>query len=166
MIVGLSHFSFTVSDTNASLEWYVQRLDFGVRRRQRQDNAYTAELLGLPGAVIEVAIFSFPGASLGTGPTLELIQYVTPAPSGTQPIPGTLGFAHLSLVVEDIHRVHKDLTAGGVSFRSPPVAIAAGVNAGGYVCYFSDPDGNGLELFQPPGPTAQGCADAKDSRPR
>ena len=35
-------------------------------------------------------------------------------------------------------------------FVSPPNLIKAGVNRGGYACYFRDPDGITLELVQPP----------------
>ena len=150
MIRGISHFSFTVSDLDASVDWYVDRLGFAVLRRQRQDTPYTAELLGLPDAVIDVAILRPPQDHGLSAAALELIQYVEPIPAGDQPAPGDFGFAHLSLVVDDIHRLHRDLSGKGVVFRSPPVAITAGVNVGGYVCYFVDPDGNGLELFQPP----------------
>jgi catechol 2,3-dioxygenase-like lactoylglutathione lyase family enzyme len=149
MIRGLSHFSFTVSDVDASASWYVEKLGFEVRRRQRQDTPYTADLLALPGAVLEVAILD-PPCRAGEGtPALELIQYVTPVPVGEPPLPGMRGFAHLSLVVDDIHALHRRLADCGVLFRSPPVAITAGMNTGGYVCYFVDPDGNGLEIFQP-----------------
>jgi hypothetical protein len=37
----------------------------------------------------------------------------------------------------------------GVEFCSPPVAITAGANRGGFTCYLRDPDGITLELFQP-----------------
>jgi catechol 2,3-dioxygenase-like lactoylglutathione lyase family enzyme len=37
----------------------------------------------------------------------------------------------------------------GVLFRNPPVAITEGTNAGGFACYFEDPDGITLELLQP-----------------
>ena len=45
---------------------------------------------------------------------------------------------------------HADLKAKGVRFKSEPVSITAGPNAGGLVVYFYDPDGYTLELFQPP----------------
>ncbi|MEV1179498.1 VOC family protein, partial [Nonomuraea sp. NPDC049784] len=38
----------------------------------------------------------------------------------------------------------------GVRFVNPPEAITAGVNRGGYACYFLDPDDITLELVQPP----------------
>jgi catechol 2,3-dioxygenase-like lactoylglutathione lyase family enzyme len=149
MIRGLSHFSFTVSDVDAAASWYVERLGFKLRRRQRQDTPYTSELVGLADVVLEVAILDPPGAAGEDTPLLELVQYENPASTGDTPAPGTRGFAHLSFVVDDIHSLYRDLVTYDVRFRSAPVAITAGVNTGGYVCYFVDPDGNGLELFQP-----------------
>lgn len=150
MITGLSHFSFTVSDVGRAAAWYVSQLDFELLRRQRQDNAYTREFVGVPGAVLEVAILAQPGQTGPHGVLLELIEYVQPISSGVQPEPGGIGFCHLSLTVDEIHDEYRRLSANGASFRSEPVAITAGANAGGFVCYFTDPDGNGLELFQPP----------------
>jgi hypothetical protein len=42
------------------------------------------------------------------------------------------------------------LVAAGVQFFSPPNLITAGVNAGGFTCYFHDPDKIVLEILQPP----------------
>jgi hypothetical protein len=38
----------------------------------------------------------------------------------------------------------------GVRFRSEPVAIEAGINTGGFTCYFLDPDDITLEIIQAP----------------
>jgi catechol 2,3-dioxygenase-like lactoylglutathione lyase family enzyme len=154
LIKGLSHFSFTVSDADASAAWYVEHLRFQLLRRQRQDNDYTREFVGVPEAVLEVALLRLPSERGGNGVVLELVEYVRPVGAGEQPSPGDVGFAHLSMEVDEIEGEFKRLSAQGVSFRTPPVAITAGVNEGGYVCYFVDPDGNGLEFFQPPRPVA------------
>ena len=60
------------------------------------------------------------------------------------------GNSHLCLTVNDLRACHADLNAKGVRFKSEPVTITAGPNAGGLVVYFYDPDGYTLELFQPP----------------
>jgi catechol 2,3-dioxygenase-like lactoylglutathione lyase family enzyme len=155
MIKGLSHFSFTVSNADAATAWYVECLRFEVLRRQRQDNAYTRQLVGLPDAILEVAMLQMP-SQRGDHAVLELVEYAKPLSASKQPSPGDVGFAHLSLLVDDIHNEYKRLHDQGISFQSPPVAITEGMNRGGYVCYFVDRDGNGLEFFQPP---SQGVAD-------
>jgi len=147
VILGVGHFSFTVTDAERAAEWYVQHLGFELIHAQRQENAYTQRLVGIDDAVLRVAILRPPGSR---GSLLELVEYVRPRTTGPPPVPGAAGFAHMSLLVDDIHVDHRRLRDAGVRFRSEPIEITAGVNTGGFVCYLVDPDGNGLELFQPP----------------
>ena len=61
------------------------------------------------------------------------------------------GNAHLCLVTEDIHADFERLRACGVP-HPEPVQIPWGPYAGGWACYFRDPDGISIELLQaPPG---------------
>jgi catechol 2,3-dioxygenase-like lactoylglutathione lyase family enzyme len=60
-----------------------------------------------------------------------------------------VGVAHLSFVVGDIGAEYQRLAGNGVEFISAPVDISEGMNKGGRACYFKDPDGITLELFQP-----------------
>jgi catechol 2,3-dioxygenase-like lactoylglutathione lyase family enzyme len=143
----LSHFAFTVSDIESSVHWYEVILGLRLVARQRQDNAYTRQMVGFSEAVLEVAEFELDpqNASL----TLELIQYVSPP--GGRPSLSTVnvGVAHLSFIVADIDSEYRRLADRGVEFISPPVDISEGMNKGGRACYLKDPDGITLELFQP-----------------
>jgi catechol 2,3-dioxygenase-like lactoylglutathione lyase family enzyme len=150
MLHGVFHFSFTVSDIEASVSWYRDVLGVEVVHRQRQDNEYTRTLVGMPDAVLEVAQFGIPGAPppMSTH-VLELVEYVE---GGGRPVDlatNNTGVAHLAFVVTSIHEEYERLRGRGVVFRNPPVEIEEGVNRGGYSCYFSDPDGITLELIQP-----------------
>jgi catechol 2,3-dioxygenase-like lactoylglutathione lyase family enzyme len=151
LIADVLHFSFTVSDIEASIDWYTRVLGLELVHRQRQENEYTQVLVGIPGAVLEVAQFAVPGAPPARSThMLELVEYVTPrgAPLGKLAT-NSVGCAHLALMVTDIHERHARMCAQGVVFRNPPVAITAGANEGGFACYFHDPDGITLELLQP-----------------
>lgn len=151
MFKGLSHLAFTVSDIDASVHWYEMILGLHLVARQRQDNAYTRQMVGVEDAVLEVAEFELDAANADL--TLELIQYVHP-PGGRLSLATTnVGVAHLSFIVGDIDTEHRRLATYGVEFISPPVDISEGMNKGGRACYFKDPDGITLELFQPPGGT-------------
>ncbi|MCU1488601.1 MAG: Glyoxalase/bleomycin resistance protein/dioxygenase [Acidimicrobiaceae bacterium] len=150
MILGVGHFSFSVSNAGAAASWYTAALGFEQIYSQRQENAYTRRLLGVPDAVIDVALMRIPGPENGHWPLLELISYVSPPLTGGTVRPGMTSFAHLSLLVDDLEHEFRRLSALNVSFTSPPVAITAGVNHGGLICYLNDPDGNTLELFQAP----------------
>jgi lactoylglutathione lyase len=144
---GLSHFAFTVSDIDASVHWYEMILGLRLVARQRQDNAYTREMVGFEDAVLEVAEFELDPAHGDL--TLELIQYVHPPGDRLSLSTTNVGVAHLSFIVGDIDAEHRRLASHGVEFISPPVDITEGMNKGGRACYLKDPDGITLELFQP-----------------
>ena len=149
MIADLLHFSFTVSDIDQSVHWYTDVLGMELVHRQRQENAYTPVLVGIPGAVLEVAQFALPGIrSRYSTHLLELVQYVTPD-GGSRELPtNQVGVAHLALLVDDLAERYERLSALGVHFQNPPVAITEGANAGGSACYLHDPDGITIELMQ------------------
>ncbi|TLF47495.1 VOC family protein, partial [Nonomuraea sp. KC401] len=73
------------------------------------------------------------------------------------------GAAHLALTVDDARAEHARLSAAGVTFVSPPAEITAGVNEGGYACYFLDPDAITLELVEPPRVPGRPCVRSKRS---
>ena len=150
-VYGLWHFSFTVSDLDQSIAFYRDVLGFELVHTQEQDNAYTRSLVGIADAVLRVAQLAVPGQPRGISThDLELVEYVRPK---GPPYDGRInnpGAAHLALMVTDARTVHERLAAAAVRFVSPPNAITAGVNEGGYACYFFDPDGIVLELLQPP----------------
>jgi len=151
MILDVLHFSFTVSDIERSIAWYTEVLGLELVHRQRQENEYTQVLVGIPGAVLEVAQFAVPGVPPARSThMLELVEYVTPLGERFGELPtNSVGCAHLALMVTDIHERYERMRGLGVAFANPPVAITAGANTGGFACYFRDPDGITLELMQP-----------------
>ncbi|MCP4166190.1 MAG: hypothetical protein GY759_09895 [Chloroflexi bacterium] len=152
MLVDVWHFSFTVSDIEQSIALYRDVLGMELQHTQEQANAYTRKFVGYPDAHLKVAQFKLSAkAPPLSGHILELVEYV--APQGVKvdtatPNPGT---AHLAFQVDDIHAEFARLRSLGVRFRSEePIAIEAGINRGGYTCYFLDPDDITLEIIQPP----------------
>ena len=150
MLTGLSHFAFTVSDIEDSVRWYEHVLGLRLLARQRQDNTYTRQMVGLGTAVLEVAEFELDPAQPSL--SLELLQYLSPPGERISLSTANVGVAHLSFVVADIDAEYQRLADQGVRFVSRPVEITEGMNIGGRACYFHDPDGITLELFQPAGP--------------
>jgi lactoylglutathione lyase len=150
MIADLLHFSFTVSDIERSTAWYTDVLGLELVHTQRQDNEYTRKLVGIPEAVLEVAMFKIPNLeSKYSTHILELIQYVAPEGKTLPLATNNVGVAHLALMVDDIHERHIRMAEQGVQFRNPPVEIMAGTNKGGWACYLHDPDGITIELLEP-----------------
>jgi catechol 2,3-dioxygenase-like lactoylglutathione lyase family enzyme len=148
---GVWHFSFTVSDLDAAVDFYTRLLDFECIHRQAQANEYTRRLVGYPDADLRVAQLVIPGAVRRlTTHDLELVEYVTPRGSRQDDNICNPGAAHLAITVGDIHSRFTRLEEAGVEFFSSPNLITAGVNAGGYTVYFYGPDRIVHELVQPP----------------
>jgi catechol 2,3-dioxygenase-like lactoylglutathione lyase family enzyme len=148
---GTWHFSFTVADIEASVAFYRDLLGLELIHQQDQDNEYTRRLVGFPDASLRIAQLAVPGEPRGpSGHHLELVEYVVPRGAPYGPERNRPGASHLAFCVADAQAAYESLRAGGVRFVSPPQAITAGVNTGGFTCYFLDPDDITLELVQPP----------------
>jgi lactoylglutathione lyase len=149
-VIAVWHFSFTVSDLDAAVDFYVDALGCTCVHRQEQRNAYTRSLVGYPDAHLKIAQIRIGDEAPVSGHQLELVQYVTPA--GTRGDIGIAnpGAAHLAFAVADLDAEYARLSALGVRFFSEPNRITAGVNAGGAAVYFHGPDDIVHELVQAP----------------
>lgn len=144
----LHHVGLTVADIERSIAFYQDTLGMTlIRQRPRVDNDYIQLQTGIPGVVLSVASFRVSDASLQS---LEIVQYLTHAAPPAETATNQAGTSHLCLTVSDLRACYAGLSAKGVRFRSEPVTITAGPNTGGLGVYFYDPDGNTIELFQPP----------------
>lgn len=151
MLVQVWHFSFTVADIERSVGFYRDVLGLELVHRQEQANEYTRKFVGYPDAHLKVAQFRIAGAPpTRSNHMLELVEYVAPRGEKVDTRTKNPGTAHLAFQVEDIHSEYARMLALGVRFRSEPVAIEAGINKGGFTCYFLDPDDITLEIIQPP----------------
>jgi len=151
MLEAIWHFSFTVSDLDRSVAFYRGVLGMELVTAQEQANEYTRRLVGFPDAQLRIAQLRLPGTRPApSNHVLELVQYVMPPGRPIDTRLNNPGTAHLAFAVVDLSAAYERLKAQGVSFRSEPVAITEGVNAGGYTVYLLDPDGITLELVQPP----------------
>jgi catechol 2,3-dioxygenase-like lactoylglutathione lyase family enzyme len=144
-IVGAHHTSFTVTDLDRSLAFFV-RLGLEVLFTREVEADYFGRVVGLPGCRVRAALLRIPGSAHH----LELFQYRTPQGQPCRPRPCDPGSAHLALLVDDLPALYERLHADGADFVGPPVPIDAGPNTGGYAAYLRDPNGVLIELFQPP----------------
>ncbi len=145
-ITGIDHMSYTVSNLERSLEFYVGLLGFEVLWQREITNQYFRDIVAFPDCVVKAAHLRVPGSTH----KLELFEYTTPRGTPADVRTNNPGSSHVSLYVDDLHAAYEELTAQGVRFRSPPIAIDAGANDGSYALYMLDPDGITVELFQPP----------------
>lgn len=150
-MLGIWHFSFTVSNLDEAVDFYTRLLGFECIHVQHQANDYTRRLVGYADADLRVAQLVIPGQPHGLSThDLELVQYVMPRGSRGDYNICNPGQAHLAITVENIMAEYERLRAAGVGFFSTPNLITAGVNVGGYTVYFYGVDHLVHELVQPP----------------
>jgi catechol 2,3-dioxygenase-like lactoylglutathione lyase family enzyme len=151
MLLSVWHTSWTVSDLDRSIDFYIRLLGFELVGRWIREGTFIETVVGFDDAVLDIAVLRIPQENgARSGHHLELIAYI--APRGVQLDLKTcnVGAAHLALETDSIHETCDFLAANGVMLVSPPVAIETGNNTGGFACYLRDPDGFTLELVQRP----------------
>ena len=149
-IIGADHTSFTVSNLERSLAFYVDLLGCEIIWQRVIDNDYFAEIVGFPGCKVKAAHLVIPGADHH----LELFEYLQPSGGRADVRTNHVGSSHIAFLVDDLPAAYAQLCSRGAQFRSPPVEITAGANKGGWGVYLLDPDGITVELFQRPKPGA------------
>ena len=145
-IIGADHTSFTVSNLDRSLAFYVDLLGFSVIHiRPEITQTYFRRVVGFPDAVVKGAYLAIPG----TEHRLELFEYVQPRGIPANVEVNNPGSAHIAYLVDDLPALYTHLKANGARFHTAPIALDEGPNAGGVAVYLLDPDGITIELFQP-----------------
>lgn len=151
MLISYWHFSFTVADIERSVKFYTEVLGMKLIHEQRQANEYTSRLVAYENADLKVAQLSIEGmGDKRSGHLLELVEYVHPRCEPTDTATCRPGSAHLAFQVDDAWAEYRRMQQLGVRFKSEPNSITAGINKGGYTCYFYDPDDITLEIIQAP----------------
>jgi len=144
------HTGLTVQNLDRSLDFYVGLLGLHLIHTQVGDNEYTRRLVGIPDATLKAALLRVGEGDIHSAHILELIEYISPKGDSIRSKPNDVGTAHLAFRTNDCWLLFERLSAAGVEFINPPVAITAGINKGGHACYLRDPDGFILEFLQPP----------------
>lgn len=151
MLISYWHFSFTVADIQRSIDFYTNVIGMKLVHTQEQQNEYTSRLVAYENAHLKVAQLSIDAMNQArSGHLLELVEYVNPHCEPTDTATCRPGSAHMAFQVDDIHTTYERMKSQGVRFKSPPNAITAGINKGGFTCYFLDPDDITLEILQAP----------------
>jgi len=144
-ITGADHTSYTVSNLERSLAFYVGVLGCEILWQREIANAYISQIVGLSGCSVKAAHLRIPGSEHH----LELFEYVRPTGLRADVRTNNVGSSHISFLVDDLPAAYEELKAIGVQFRSSPVEITSGPHKGGWGIYLLDPDGITVELFQP-----------------
>jgi lactoylglutathione lyase len=150
-VQGMFHTGLTVSDLDRSLSFYRDLLGLELVAQWESSQPYLRTIVGFPDAELRIALLRVPGSDGGvSGHHIELLEYRQPRGTRGDPRTCNPGNVHVAFAVTDLAVTYRDLSARGVRFKSAPVAIAHGRNAGGQAVYLWDPDDITLELIQPP----------------
>jgi catechol 2,3-dioxygenase-like lactoylglutathione lyase family enzyme len=166
-VKGQHHVGITVSDLDRSIAFYtgVLGLELASEPTPVFDDPGLGPAVGVPGAALRCVLLK-----LGDG-LLELLEYVRPESPIAAPLPqNALGAQHVGFLVDDVAARKAELEAAGVTFLSEINAVDEGVLAGWRWVYFTDPDGNALELvevaYTRPQEREAGIADYLSAQPR
>ena len=140
MVTSYGHTSFTVSDIDASIAFYVDQLGLTLERRWERVGPEIEALTGVDGARLSMAL-----VVLGDF-QLELIQYVGGAGKVLDPVINNVGAAHIAFQVEDVDGLCERLVRNGVKLYGKPSTLPPPRVRGVYI---SDPDGITVELSEP-----------------
>lgn len=140
MVNSYSHTSFTVSDIDRSIDFYVDQLGLTLTRRWERNGPEIGELTGVKGARLSMALVECGDFKL------ELIQYVGGAGVVLDPVINNVGAAHIAFEVPDVDAFCERLVRNGVKLYGTPATLPPPRVRGVYI---SDPDGITIELSQP-----------------
>jgi glyoxylase I family protein len=145
-ILAADHTGITVSNLERSLAFWRDVLGFELSHRAHQTGELAAEITGVPGAEILIAVVKTPGHKI------ELLEYRAPADRKQEVDlrPCDVGSVHVALTVDNLDAVVETIAASGWKVAGKPQTLTTGPNAGKRVIYVRDPDGTTIEFMQPP----------------
>jgi catechol 2,3-dioxygenase-like lactoylglutathione lyase family enzyme len=142
----LHHTAIAVHDLDVSIAFYRDIFGGEVEAIITDvDDVEVAQLHALESARFTLAFVRF-------GPTrLELFQFAEPEDAKEITARAhDFGIRHICFEIADVRATYERLTAAGVRFTRPPHVITHGDAAGTVLAFCFDPDGNRVELLQPP----------------
>jgi catechol 2,3-dioxygenase-like lactoylglutathione lyase family enzyme len=140
-VTGVHHVGIPVRDLERSLAWYEELFGLQAQFVGFAGGVETSRLVGLDDARLRFAF-------LPLGDTLiEFLEYEHPVGHDFDRRNCDVGAVHLCFEVDDIERAYRVLAEQGVEFSIRPLRLH-GPLEGQMCCYFRDPDGIQLELWQ------------------
>ena len=141
----IDHVVYRVVDLEKVAAFWRDVLGFKLSHRPHQTGKLAAEVTGVPGAEISIAVLR------GYGHKIELLEYSAPADQKRLiPRPCDIGSVHVALLVDNLDAVLDIIAKSGWQAAGQPQTLTAGPNAGKRVVYVRDPDGTTIEFMQVP----------------
>ena len=146
MIIGFNHSGFVVEDIDAMVEFYRDTLGLTVMREVDSVAPPEGDHTGIPGARRTLVFVGKPDGEHA----LELVHFIDPPSPAGHLDRHQLGAAHICFDVTDLASLASELKSQGVRFVTDPIFhdMPDGKRRG--ICYIQDPEGNYVELIQPP----------------
>jgi glyoxylase I family protein len=126
LIKALDHVAVITTDVERAAAFYTGLLGFHETARLETTHSGTIIFVGLNGAQVEL---------FGSG-----------EPRHPDEASRRVGYAHITLLVDDVDAEYDRLKAAGVEFYMDPTTAESGLR----LAFFRDPDGNPIELLQRP----------------
>ena len=138
------HVAVTVSDTEASLGFYVGKLGLQQVEQHQLEGDKVDEANGLQGARAQSTRLIAPDSP---NVLIDLLEYWDHEAQDHITPHGSVGSCHFALVVDDLPGAVEELQGKGVEFISGPVNFEL-TEGSVSVCFCEDPDGNLVELME------------------
>jgi catechol 2,3-dioxygenase-like lactoylglutathione lyase family enzyme len=149
-LAGVHHVGIPVRSIERSLAWYGRLFGLQPQFVEVAEGPVLSRTVQLEDARLRFAFLPVPGT------IIELLEYENPVGREFDRRNCDVGAIHLCLEVDDIEHVHRVLTEEGVEFSIAPTRLEGAVE-GDRCCYFRDPDGIQIELWQrSPEPSSRG----------
>jgi len=140
MIGSATHYGVNVSDMEIALEFYRDTLGFDVDRRFPMSDVQS-DITGIDSTNGHIAFLDTGGLEI------ELISYSKPENKNIHEHTSghDIGIAHICITVDDVNALYDRLVSDIDIVDSPKM-----VGNGAQILYARDPDGNYVELYEPP----------------
>ena len=129
MIKGIDHVALVTTDVERAAKFYTEKLGFHETARLETTHSGTIIFVSLNGCQVELF-----GNGRPRGPN--------ESPYGGEQV----GYKHMTLLVDSVDDEHARLKALGVRFFMEPADVESGMR----LAFFTDPDGNAIELLERP----------------
>jgi len=141
------HTGITVSSLDKALDFWVNVMGFPIVYRDSfEPSQFLANLVGVPGAALSLAMVEAPGGHL-----IELLQYHAPRERQVMyPRACDVGSVHVAFKVDDLDAVLARIEQqDGWRRLGTPQTVGVGRRKGLKLAYARGPDGVTIELLQP-----------------
>jgi catechol 2,3-dioxygenase-like lactoylglutathione lyase family enzyme len=143
-VIETLHTGFTVADLRATLKLLRECFGFSATEPHTPPSETLSRIIGVAGAVAEIAYVSMPGHRI------ELLQYLAPVRSSVECLrPYDVGFAHMAFLVNDVDAMATKAAKHGFQRLSDIPTIEHGRNRGRKATYLRDAAGFTIELMGP-----------------